>query len=63
MTVTRGKKHVYVRVDIDFIYDRNVTLHQKAHLEECITDFGEYITMKVSSPAQRHLFDTDDLEN
>lgn len=63
MTVTRDKKHVYVGMDIDFIGDGKVTLHQKVHLEECIVDFGEDATTKVSSTAQCHLFSSDHLEN
>ena len=46
-TVTRGKKYVYVGIYIEFIYDGKVTLHLKAHLEECIVYFGDGFTTEV----------------
>ena len=49
-------------MDIEFIGDGKVTLYQKIHMEECVEDFGENITTKVSSAVQRHLLSTDHLE-
>ena len=62
MTVTRGKKHTYVGIDIEFIDNGKVSIHQKQNLEECIGDFGEVFTTRVTTPVQRCLFEISDLE-
>jgi len=57
MTITREKIHIYVGIDIEFIDGRKLTLHQRQHLEECIEDFGKDVITKVTTSAQRYLFD------
>ena len=51
MAVTRGKKYTYVGIDIEFMGNGKVSLHQKQHLKECIADFGEVSTTGVTTPA------------
>ena len=64
MTITRGSKDTYIGIDIDieFIGDGKVTLHQPIHIEENIEYFGEDVTTTVSSAIQKYLFHVEDLE-
>ena len=64
MTITRGSKDTYIGIDIDieFIGDGKVTLHQPIHIEENIEYFGEDVTTTVSSATQKYLFRVEDLE-
>ena len=49
-------------INVGFIGNERVVLHQREYLKECIADFGEDISMKVTTPAQWYLFDVDDIE-
>ena len=49
ITVTIGKKHTYVGIEIEFIGDMNVTLFQKDYLLDCINTFGEDVSTCASS--------------
>ena len=60
MTVTGGKKHVHVRIEIEFIGNRKVKLVPKDHMTNCIKDFVEDMLTYVSSPTQKGLFDVNE---
>ena len=60
LTITRGKKHTYVGIDIDFSTDGRVDLSMKDYLQECVDDFPEDTSSPVATPASNHLFDVDD---
>ena len=62
MTVNRGKKYTHVDINGELIGNRRVTLHQRDHLSECITDFGVDMFIKETTPAKHYLLDVDVLE-
>jgi hypothetical protein len=60
MTVTRGKEHVFLGMNIKFTGKRTAIITMKHYLEEAIADSGLNITKKVATPARKYLFDVDD---
>ena len=59
MMVTRGKKHTFVGIDIDFNEDGTVTLSMDEYINECINLYRESIKDKAAIPAKGDLFDKD----
>jgi hypothetical protein len=59
MTVTRGKDHVFLEMDISFLDKGTVSVKMKDYIKEAMADFGENITRNATTPAKRNLFDTD----
>ena len=57
MTVTRGKKHTYVGMNITLTEDRNVEIEMKDYLKEAIEAYGEMISGTSSTPAAASLFE------
>lgn len=55
LTTTRGKKHTYLGMDIEFLPDGTVKIMMTDHLREAIEDFGENVTREVSSAAANDL--------
>ena len=60
MTVKRGKQHVFVGMDIDFIEKGKLKISMRNHLEEAIEVFGEDVTMGATTPATRSLFEVNE---
>jgi hypothetical protein len=60
MTVTRGKKHVFLGMDIEFHEDGTTTIKMKDYIKEAIADFGESIVRQAATPAKKNLFDIDE---
>ena len=66
MTVTRGKEHVFVGMDIKFINKGRVIILMKDYLTERIEVFEtprKNIINSVNTPAKKDLFNRDDNEN
>jgi hypothetical protein len=62
MTVTRGKHHVVLGMDITFDdNDGTVTILMKEYLKEAITDSGMDVSKVASTPANKDLFTVDDV--
>ena len=59
VTKTRGKTHDFLGMLITFNNDRTVTIDTRNYLKEAISSFNEDVSVKVSSPATRKLFDVD----
>ena len=59
LTVSRGKKHRFLGMDIEFLADGKLSLFMKDYIEESIDLFGEKISTKVSSPAKKGLQNVD----
>ena len=59
LTVSRGKKHKFLGMDIEFLADGKLSLFMKDYIEESIDLFGEKISTKVSSPAKKGLQNVD----
>ena len=57
MMVTRGKKHTFVGVDIEFNANGTVTLSMDDYIDECINIYNDEINKSASSPAKGTLFD------
>jgi hypothetical protein len=60
MTVTRGKEHVFLGMNIDFHENGTASIKMKEYIREAIQDFGEEITKTATSPAQKNLFEIDE---
>jgi hypothetical protein len=62
LTITHGKKHTYIGMDIDFLSEGRVSILMKDHLLECIKTFEATdgkIESLVTTPAAHNLFDID----
>ena len=59
LTVTRGKKHRFLGMNIEINKDRNIEIEMKEQLQEVIDMFeeieGSKVTEEVSTPARPHL--------
>ena len=63
MTVTRGKKHSFVGMDIVFRDDGKFEMTMKDYLKESIEAFDEKVSRGARTPARGNLFDEDDVED
>jgi hypothetical protein len=61
MTVTRGKHHVFLGMDITFNDDATVTINMESYVKEAITDSGMSVSRKAVTPAKNNLFSVDPL--
>ena len=59
LTVSRGKKHKLLGMDIEFCDNGSLKIDTSAYVREAIEDFGEDVRKKVSSPAAHGLFQVD----
>ncbi len=59
MTVTRGKKHVFLGMDIDYLENGTARIGMVEYLKEAIVEFGEPVPRSATSPAKRDLFEID----
>ena len=55
LTVSRGKKHKFLVMDIEFLSDGKLSLFVKYYIEKSIDLFGEKLSTKVSLPAKKGL--------
>jgi hypothetical protein len=60
ITVTRGKEHLFLGMNIDFHKDGTATIKMKDYIKEAIADFGESITREATTPAKKTLFEIDE---
>ena len=60
LTVSRGKKHKFLGMDIEFLAHGKLSLFIKDYIEKSIDLFGEEISTKVSSPEKKGLQNVDD---
>ena len=64
LTVTRGKMHNFLGMNIHINDEKNVEIEMKKQLEEAVEAFeiaeGESVTESVTSPASRHLRESND---
>jgi hypothetical protein len=60
MTVTRGKEHVFLGMNIKYTKQHTAIITMKNYLAEAITESGLNITKRVATPARKHLFDVDE---
>jgi hypothetical protein len=60
MTITRGKEHVFLGMNIRYTGSGTAVITMKDYLKEAIQESGMKITRIASSPANKTLFDVDD---
>lgn len=60
MTVTRGKEHVFLGMDISFHDDGTVKVIMKDDIKEAIEDFDDEVTRTAATPARKTLFEIDE---
>ena len=59
MTVTRGSKHTFVGVDIEFMNNGTVKLSMDEFVDECISIYEGKVKDKAATPAKGDLFNED----
>ena len=59
MTVTRGKVHVFLGMNITFHDDGTVSVKMKDYILEAIADFRDDIIRNATTPAKKNLFNID----
>jgi hypothetical protein len=62
MTVTTGKDHVFLGMDISFLDNGTVSVKIKDYIKEAMANFGGKITRNATTPAKRNLFVTDETD-
>jgi hypothetical protein len=60
MTVTRGKKHTFLGMDITYREDGTASILMKDHLKDAINGIKESVTKTATTPARKDLFDIDE---
>ena len=60
MTVTRGKKHTFLGMDLTLNGDGTVTVAMSNYIREAIADFGEDVSAPASTPGGKNLFTVDE---
>jgi hypothetical protein len=57
MTVTRGKNHTFLGMDITFNKDSTICISMVKHIEDAISSFDMSMNHKPMTPAQKNLFE------
>lgn len=60
LTISRGKKHTFLGMNITLRKDKKIQIEMKDQLKETIAAFKEDITTSCVTPAALHLFDVND---
>ena len=60
MTVTRGKQHVFLGMNICFKENGTLSIGMKGYIEEAVAEFGEDVSRPATTPAGRGIFEVDD---
>jgi hypothetical protein len=60
LKITHGKHHTYLGMDITFKDNGTLQVRMKEYLKEAIVASGEDVSKRVSTPAQRNLFEIDE---
>ena len=59
MTVTRGKEHVFLGMNIRYTEKRTAVVTMKQYLQEALNECGMDITREAATPARKTLFEVD----
>mmetsp|Transcript_25517 Transcript_25517/g.31433 ORF Transcript_25517/g.31433 Transcript_25517/m.31433 type:complete len:149 (+) Transcript_25517:78-524(+) len=60
LTITQGKKHTFLGMDLLFTDDRKIEILMEDQCQEANDACGEDVSKPVTAPAQSHLFDVDE---
>ena len=63
LSITRGKSHTFVGMDLFFQVDGSVRIEAKQYIRESIRDFGEDFSNNAITPAGNDLFEVKDEGN
>jgi hypothetical protein len=56
MIITRGKKHVFLRMNITYLDNQTVEISMPDYVKESIAELGENVNKTAPSPAKRDLY-------
>jgi hypothetical protein len=59
MTITRGKKHVFLGMKIECFENGTASIDMTEYLREAIYEFPEVINSSAATPARRDMYETD----
>jgi Reverse transcriptase (RNA-dependent DNA polymerase) len=59
MTVTRGTKHTFLGMDIEFNNDGTVSMVMNSYIIEAVNDFAEDVSSPAATPCGKGLFNID----
>jgi len=59
MTVVQGQEHTFLGMEIVFNDNGTVRIGMKSYIKDAIKCFGEIVTKKVTTPAQKNIFELD----
>jgi Reverse transcriptase (RNA-dependent DNA polymerase) len=59
MTVTRGRKHVFLSMNIVYTDERTAKITMKQYLEEALQEINTDIKYEAATPARKNLFDVN----
>jgi hypothetical protein len=60
MTVTRGKKHVFLGMEIEYLENGTASIDMSEYLREGIQEFPEVINSSAATPARRDMYEIDE---
>jgi hypothetical protein len=60
MTVTRGKKHVFLGMKIHYLENRTAEIDMSDYMREGTEEFPEVINSSAATPARRDLYEIDE---
>lgn len=59
MTVTRGKNHVFLGMNITYTEEWTAVVNMKSYLQEAIDECGMEIKLEACTPARMTLFEVE----
>ena len=59
LTITRGKKHQYLGMDIEFCDSNKVAISMFKHINEALSMVSGGVKGVTTTPAKKYMFDVD----
>jgi hypothetical protein len=60
MSVTRGRKHVFLGMEIEFLPDGKLSIGMKEYVKDAIAEFPEDVSRSAVTPANKNIFEIDE---
>ena len=60
MTVTRGRKHVFLGMEIDFLGDGRLSIGMQEYVKDAIAEFQENVSRPAVTPANKNIFEINE---
>ena len=61
MTVTRGRKHVFLGMEIDFLGDGRLSIGMQEYVKDAIAEFQENVSRPAVTPANKNIFEINEM--